>query len=179
MTTNRVGDFDEAFASRIHMSLHYPKLDLEKTLQIFRVNMQLINDKFKIQKRKIFLDEESIIEFAKKHFEQYDNDEDLGLLWNGRQIRNACQTALAMAEFEALDSNLSDEIEPSPMVQLKLKHFHVIEAAYNDFARYLGETYGMTQDERMAEGKVRAEPASPTTKKKGSLQKRGGKSAQR
>lgn len=26
LTTNRIGGFDEAFASRIHMSLHYPQL---------------------------------------------------------------------------------------------------------------------------------------------------------
>ncbi|RTE72687.1 hypothetical protein BHE90_012906 [Fusarium euwallaceae] len=30
-TTNRIDDFDEAFASRVHMSLYYPKLDEEKT----------------------------------------------------------------------------------------------------------------------------------------------------
>ncbi|EEU35307.1 uncharacterized protein NECHADRAFT_78309 [Fusarium vanettenii 77-13-4] len=34
LTTNRIGDFDEAFASRVQMSLYYPELDEEKTLKV-------------------------------------------------------------------------------------------------------------------------------------------------
>ncbi|KAI1108259.1 hypothetical protein F5Y14DRAFT_436945 [Nemania sp. NC0429] len=157
LTTNRVGDFDEAFASRIHMSLHYPKLDLKKTLRVFEVNIQLIKERFELERRAIFLDDTSILEFAKRHFNDNNAGDKRGLQWNGRQIRNACQTALAMAEYDALKGNLSDDVEPSPSVHLKLEHFNIIEKAYDEFAVYLGDVYGMDLDERAAEAKVRAE----------------------
>ncbi|KAK1530754.1 uncharacterized protein CCOS01_05857 [Colletotrichum costaricense] len=155
LTTNRVGDFDEAFASRIHMSLYYPKLDLDKTLDVFRLNFDLIKNRFDLRRRKIFLDEDSIIDFAKKHFESNGDDKKQGLRWNGRQIRNACQTALAMAEFDALNSDLRADIDPSPFVHLRLDHFRIIEKAYDEFAIYLGDVYGANFDERAAENKIR------------------------
>lgn len=46
-----------------------------------------------------------------------------GLPWNGRQIRGACQTALAIFEFKVLHYEPLDDIGPVPMVMLKLKHF--------------------------------------------------------
>ena len=35
MTTNRPVDFDEAFFSRIHLTLHFPKLDIESRKAIW------------------------------------------------------------------------------------------------------------------------------------------------
>ncbi|KAK5637231.1 hypothetical protein RRF57_012943 [Xylaria bambusicola] len=158
LTTNRVGDFDEAFASRIQMSLHYPKLDLDKTLRVFEVNLKLIQEKFKLQNRNIYLDERGILAFAQKHFDDNnESDEKKGLQWNGRQIRNVCQTALAMAEYEALDHELSADIEPSLHVHLRTDHFSTIEAAYDEFAIYLSAVYGVDLDERAGQGMTRAE----------------------
>ncbi|PTB61575.1 hypothetical protein BBK36DRAFT_1136748, partial [Trichoderma citrinoviride] len=39
LTTNRVGTIDEAFKSRIHLSLYYPPLDKTQTTDIFRLNI--------------------------------------------------------------------------------------------------------------------------------------------
>jgi len=39
LTTNRVGTLDEAFKSRIHLSLYYPSLNRDQTLQIFEMNI--------------------------------------------------------------------------------------------------------------------------------------------
>ncbi|ERT00557.1 hypothetical protein HMPREF1624_03931 [Sporothrix schenckii ATCC 58251] len=44
LTTNRVGTLDEAFKSRIHMSLYYPPLDRQQTLQIFEMNIDRIEE---------------------------------------------------------------------------------------------------------------------------------------
>lgn len=44
LTTNRVGTLDEAFKSRIHMSLYYPPLDREQTIQIFEMNIDRIEE---------------------------------------------------------------------------------------------------------------------------------------
>ncbi|KAI0508927.1 hypothetical protein F5B22DRAFT_658720 [Xylaria bambusicola] len=163
LTTNRVGDFDEAFASRIQMSLHYPKLDLDKTLRVFKVNLDLIEEKFKLQNRKIYFEKKSILDFAEKHFNDNNKRDDNnqrekeGLQWNGRQIRNVCQTALAMAEYEALNEQLSADIAPSEHVHLRTDHFSTIEAAYDEFAIYLSAVYGVDLEERAGQGMARAE----------------------
>lgn len=40
LTTNRVGVFDEAFKSRIHMSIGYPPLRKAQTSKIWRINLE-------------------------------------------------------------------------------------------------------------------------------------------
>ncbi|KAK8119281.1 uncharacterized protein PG998_003907, partial [Apiospora kogelbergensis] len=71
LTTNRVGAVDDAFRSRLHLTLYYPELGQEP----------------------IEIHESKILKYAKRHWEE--------LSWNSRQIRNAFQTAVALAEFEA------------------------------------------------------------------------------
>ncbi|KAL8903209.1 MAG: hypothetical protein Q9207_004075 [Kuettlingeria erythrocarpa] len=89
LTTNRIGTFDEAFISRIHMSLYYPDLDQENTFKVWTMNL----DRLKRSGRNIYIDNEAIRTFARNHWK--DNHR-----WNGRQIRNAFQTALALAEYD-------------------------------------------------------------------------------
>ncbi|KAJ5701520.1 P-loop containing nucleoside triphosphate hydrolase protein [Penicillium malachiteum] len=40
LTTNRVGIIDEAFKSRIHISLYYPHLDEHQSKRIWEINLQ-------------------------------------------------------------------------------------------------------------------------------------------
>ncbi|KAI4604109.1 hypothetical protein KJ359_000237 [Pestalotiopsis sp. 9143b] len=142
LTTNRVGDFDEAFASRIHMSLHYPALNAEKTKKVFELNLDLIKERMKQQNLILTIDEDAILDFAEAHYKGHRYGR-----WNGRQIRNACQTALALAEFEAKQD----------AVFLRPKHFKKVQQAYLDFSRYLGETFGTFGDQRAHESQLRAE----------------------
>lgn len=83
LTTNRVGSIDPAFKSRIHMSLFYPKFDLEATLKLYSTYIertreqqdQLESNTFKIK-------DKQILKFARRHFRQNEK-EGLGT-WNGR-----------------------------------------------------------------------------------------------
>lgn len=151
LTTNRVGDFDEAITSRLHVGLYYPELSVEKTVRVFHVNIDMINERFKDQKRKILIDD--IVEFASNHFDTYPDAR-----WNGRQIRNACQTALALAEFEAQGNNSEIVLKPNALVHLKVSHFQTVQKVYLEFARYMNKVYGgnSTSATRAEEGKVRA-----------------------
>lgn len=83
LTTNRVGVFDEAFKSRIHMSLGYPTLDLDSTEQIWQMNIdrskEHLGSKLKVK-------EKEILRFAVNHFMQKERAGEGP--WNGRQIRN-------------------------------------------------------------------------------------------
>lgn len=49
LTTNRIGDFDEAFTSRIHMSLYYPELNGAKTVEVFKINLKMIQERFALE----------------------------------------------------------------------------------------------------------------------------------
>ncbi|KAK2040620.1 hypothetical protein LZ31DRAFT_603828 [Colletotrichum somersetense] len=158
LTTNRIGDFDEAFASRIHMSLYYPELDEQKTLKVFRLNLDLIEQRFQKQGRAIIIDPSSIEDFALHHFHEHRYNR-----WNGRQIRNACQTALALAEFDAQGGMLdvNGEIDRNAVVRLQLKYFRTVQRAYLDFGKYLGDIQGAQGDRRAIDLKLRARNDTP------------------
>ena len=85
LTTNRPGFLDEAFQSRIHVTLGLPDLDKESRLKvwgIFLKDLEIAPQEMKF-----------ISKFLKEKADEY------GYL-NGRQIRNAVRTALAIAEEE-------------------------------------------------------------------------------
>lgn len=151
LTTNRVGDFDEAFTSRIHISLYYPELNEEKTAKVFLINIHLIEERFAHKKRRIDIDKYGIGSFATKHFNEYPSAR-----WNGRQIRNACQTALALAEFEAQGNSHEAIANPDAVVKLKVKHFDTVRNAYVEFTKYMDDLLGASAGRRAKEAKVRA-----------------------
>ncbi|UKZ74716.1 hypothetical protein TrVFT333_002386 [Trichoderma virens FT-333] len=155
LTTNRVGTFDEAFTSRIHISLYYPPLDAASTLAVFQVNLDRIKERFRKKKQRgvaeLELDERSINKFILNYYAR--NEE---ARWNGRQIRNACQTALALAEFEAQKAanpgiadgrsvmNIAAASSNMIKVQMTAKHFRDVAKAYLAFMKYLKEVHGMS-----------------------------------
>lgn len=151
LTTNRVGDFDEAFASRIHISLYYPELGRKETLEVFKLNLQLIRDRFKGKPRKFIPDEMEIGAFAQEYWDQNPLDH-----WNGRQIRNACQTALALAEYEAQGKNHMVVLNPHAEVRLNVSHFKTVSDAYLAFSKHLKDIYGTHAARRAKEAGLRA-----------------------
>jgi hypothetical protein len=156
LTTNRIGDFDEAFASRIHMSLYYPELDETKTKKVFTLNLDLIQQRFNRQNRKITYDASSIESFAGHHFQNHRKNR-----WNGRQIRNLCQTALALAEFDAHGREIDGKVKTDATVQLQLKYFESVQKAYLEFGRYLGDVRGTEGDQRAYDNALRAREGTP------------------
>ncbi|KAK8137127.1 hypothetical protein PG984_005067 [Apiospora sp. TS-2023a] len=159
LTTNRIGDFDEAFASRIHMSLYYPELDELKTKKVFKLNLDLIQERFGRQGRKITYDVSSIEDFAEQHYRKH-----VYSRWNGRQIRNACQTALALAEYDAHGGQIAqDDVDDDSdvVVALQLRHFLLVQTAYLDFGRYLGDIRGTQGDRRAIDYGLRAKTQTP------------------
>ncbi|KAI1157218.1 hypothetical protein F4825DRAFT_468016 [Nemania diffusa] len=99
LTTNRVGTLDEAFKSRIHVSLYYPPLDRTQTTAIFDVSIrkikEIIHEKEKLQaeldsnnttapakRPPLAIDRESILHYAEWHYDT--NKESPQQRWNGR-----------------------------------------------------------------------------------------------
>jgi hypothetical protein len=84
LTTNRVGTFDEAFKSRIHLAIQYPNLDEEQRVEIWRNFVQMLRR----TKERIDIDdlELNIHKLAQVNM-------------NGRQIRNVITLARYLAKF--------------------------------------------------------------------------------
>lgn len=160
LTTNRVGILDEAFKSRIHISMYYPPLSREYTIAIFDVNIRKLHaieqekrdieskSAHKLSKRPaLVIDDKSIKNYAAWH---YDNREP-HQRWNGRQIRNAFQIAYSLADFDiqrsptweddASDSDDSaengKESQTKPGSKLDYRQFQVVDKAIVKFDRYL------------------------------------------
>lgn len=135
LTTNRVGSFDDAFRSRIHLTLYYPKLGRRQTIKIFEMNLRRVTELNKKREqagqKAIDVQPKKITRFARKNWET--------LSWNGRQIRNAFQTAIALAEFDARD-------DPEKQATISKKQFKTIAKASMDFDDYLFHTHGGTDE---------------------------------
>lgn len=81
LTTNRVGHFDEAFMSRIHVSIGYERLDDSARGQIWDNLFRKLKEDHKRGGPEIIYEYDAK-EYVKK------NKEVKALEWNGREIRN-------------------------------------------------------------------------------------------
>jgi SpoVK/Ycf46/Vps4 family AAA+-type ATPase len=126
LTSNRVGTFDEAFKSRIQLSLHYQNLDYQQRKQIwsnFIKRLQTLDGP---------IDLDSILpncgNLAKHEI-------------NGRQIRNSITTARQLALYKK---------EP-----LSIKHLEDSIEVSQKFEKYLLDVHQVKDDEMMREDGVR------------------------
>ncbi|KAL8382972.1 hypothetical protein RB595_006644 [Gaeumannomyces hyphopodioides] len=133
LTTNKVGAFDEAFKSRVSMALYYPSLDCDQTIGIWRTQMRRLHkssieaapgDKF----QHIEFDEGEIIMYATQLWALQQTAPQFKPVWNGRQIRNAFQTAIALAEHESKEGEC---------IRVRKWHFERVAAVSNEFNEYL------------------------------------------
>ncbi|KAJ2996679.1 hypothetical protein NUW58_g900 [Xylaria curta] len=102
LTTNRVGTFDDAFVSRIHVVIAYENLGKNERARIWK---QFFN--------KLSEDRQdmTITSRAKRYVLEDENVVDLD--WNGREIRNAFQTAVALAEYRFQEKkNKTEDDQP-------------------------------------------------------------------
>lgn len=97
------------------------------------------------------IDQEGIIDYALDYFNSHENAR-----WNGRQIRNACQTALALAEFKAQGGSHDTVLDPNADVHLAVGNFKTVSKAYLEFTQYLKQLYGIYEDVRAKELGLRA-----------------------
>jgi len=137
LTTNRVGSFDEAFRSRIHISLYYPPLDEHSTSQIWKMNLRRLQQAEDVD---VDIDEAEIKRFYRKHWEA--NKKKKSRRWNGRQIKNAFQTALALANWEFHNSKPGAMDRPN----LNARHFKKVAETSNHFDDYLAKVLKDGQD---------------------------------
>ncbi|RAH41704.1 uncharacterized protein BO95DRAFT_517751 [Aspergillus brunneoviolaceus CBS 621.78] len=151
LTTNRVGKIDEAFRSRVHISLYYPPLDKSSTQKIFTENMNLAE---KRGKSVIRVNRDEIRDFAREHYRSNDPQR----RWNGRQICNAFHIAIAIAEDRAAEKNAKAAAEGKERRHtpvLKAEYLRMVEAASTRFDDYLHTVHGMGQQDLAKQGSAR------------------------
>lgn len=158
LTTNRVGAFDQAFRSRIHMSLFYPRIEEDATVQIWEMNINRARD---IWGDKLSIDDgdrRDILDFASKHYRELQRSEST---WNGRQIRNAFQTAIALAEWDAHQDQLKYKTTVALVPRLERKHFERVAKASQHFDAYLKETLVASAADLAHENRERKDDFDP------------------
>lgn len=146
LTSNRVGIFDEAFKSRIQLSLRYKSLDRSQRLQIW-INFlkrleQLENDRLDAERRGDKKDGTILgygvnVDEIKARLEEL-ADESM----NGRQIRNTISTARQLAMYQRK--------------KLSYEHIQAVIDEANKFDEYLLElNKGYSADEIQRDKKER------------------------
>lgn len=112
LTSNRVGVFDEGFKSRIHLSIHYDKLDLASRKQIWQ---NFIDRLESTEKAPINLTD------LKRHLNDLSRFD-----LNGREIRNSIKLARQLAFFRG------DELDFKC-----IKHVVGVSSQFEDYLKKL------------------------------------------
>ncbi|KAI1772594.1 P-loop containing nucleoside triphosphate hydrolase protein [Hypoxylon cercidicola] len=120
LTTNRVQTFDSAFTSRIHIALHYRALSDADREKIWLHSFERLE---RDSEGKVHVGV-STREYA------YESRDIRSLRWNGREIRNALQTAVALAETEALE-------EGNETVSVSDRHLRAVVKMSRGFKNFL------------------------------------------
>ncbi|KAK8072753.1 ATPAse [Apiospora saccharicola] len=123
LTTNRVGSFDDAFISRVHVQLYYPEFTEDQRQQVWKTFMDKLERDRKGYMRLSYAAKEYIRESKKS-----------GLKWNGREIRNAFQTAVSLADYDA-------EKDEEGTILVTDQHLQAVVELSKDFKDYLKELH--------------------------------------
>ncbi|KAL9065944.1 MAG: hypothetical protein Q9157_007302, partial [Trypethelium eluteriae] len=124
LTTNRVGSFDEAFLSRIHVQIGYDPLTDDARQKIWQNHFDKLENNHEQGCKKI--DIENYARMWVQEIQQV-----LKLQWNGREIRNA------LALYESQDRE-------TPKV--KQKHLEAVAKMSSAFKDYVISTHGADRE---------------------------------
>ncbi|KAF2444043.1 P-loop containing nucleoside triphosphate hydrolase protein, partial [Karstenula rhodostoma CBS 690.94] len=164
LTTNRIGRFDEAFMTRIHVAVGYERLTDSAREQIWDNMFDTLEDDFKRGGPQIDYH---------RHAKEYvkEAEEVKNLEWNGREIRNAFQTAVALAVNDSKEANERGHKNSKPSIpEVKEKHLAQVVKLSTAFKKYMKAArhnknesenayyYGNRDDEANSPMRRRSEP---------------------
>ncbi|KAK3947203.1 hypothetical protein QBC32DRAFT_355048 [Pseudoneurospora amorphoporcata] len=157
LTTNRVGQFDDAFMSRIHVIIHYKTLSPEDRRRIW----QQFFDKLEEDRQDFGINDRARDYVLCEDDSAADSSNPMANMeLNGREIRNAFQTAVALAEFRHKESlergnkkNAGKKTTKGPV--LDRKDFEQVCRMIQEFKGYLKALYGADEEDRAYHLKTR------------------------
>jgi len=121
LTTNRCEDLDQTFISRIHIALRYPLLDLAGTRMVWKNNIAWVTTR-----PDLVVDEQDLLQYAEELYSRQQKRD--GAAWNGREIRNAFQSAVALAQFR---------LGAGSEARLNRDHFESVCESHNGFDKVM------------------------------------------
>ncbi|KAI1086590.1 hypothetical protein F5B19DRAFT_501178 [Rostrohypoxylon terebratum] len=143
LTTNRVGHFDEAFLSRIHVAIGYETLDDSAREQIWDNLFKKLKDGHKHGGPEIRY------EYEAKQYVMKD-DEIKSLEWNGREIRNAFQSAVALAIYDSRVAREKGASVEDSIPEVKESHLKQIAKMSTSLKNYMTSTHEGIKDSDLA-----------------------------
>jgi ATPase family associated with various cellular activities (AAA) len=138
LATNRVGTFDEAFLSRIDIPIYYPDFTSAQREKIWNSFFWKL-ERERENELRVHRSARSLIK---------DDQVLLSLEWNAREIRNAFQTAVALAEVE---NKKGDD----GLIAVTAEHIRKVVELSKGFKDYLKELYQKNEAERAAQRGIR------------------------
>ena len=140
LTTNRVGQIDDAFISRASVVLQYDRLSDNTRRKIWEGFFRKLEKEAALPNgRKIEVDK-----YARKYV--LNDDEIRSLEWNGREIRNALHTAVSLATHRAM----KDGKDSGQVVELEEEDFRKVANMSRKFKEYLYSITKRDEDGRAA-----------------------------
>ncbi|BCS01008.1 uncharacterized protein AKAW2_51349S [Aspergillus luchuensis] len=112
------------------MSLYYPPLNWQQTYEIWSGHID------EADRAGIVVDKGELTSFANRIFNAQLRPGS-GPVWNGRQIRNAFQSALALASYNTQEGS---------KIELSTTYFHKVFTVSDNFSRYIWTTQNMQDD---------------------------------
>ena len=165
LTTNRVGQFDESVFSRIHVFLGYELLDKAYTLRIWDIQLRNFEELSisRQDEKPLKVDRDGILRFAENQFEKGSSER-----WNGRQIKNAIATAVAIAKSSTEDHEWASAEYDKGTVVLTAAHFKAVLGLSQDFNSYIRATaqYSLGDSSALQDQNFAYEPAAALPKAK-------------
>ncbi|KAH7077666.1 hypothetical protein BKA63DRAFT_489217 [Paraphoma chrysanthemicola] len=149
LTTNRVGHFDEAFMSRIHLSLGYDKLDNAARVKIWDNLFKKLKDDHKRGGLDIRHEYDAKMYVRSKEVQ--------ALEWNGREIRNAFQTAVALSVYDWKHKKNDDHPEVTE------NHLKQVVSMSSAFRKYMKAAHEGMDDSALALKYGNREDGYPST----------------
>ena len=159
LTTNRVGQIDDAFLSRVTVVLQYDHLTDDTRKKIWS---GFFNKLQKDSERRASKNDDSddnrkieVDRYAKSYV--MNAPEVKELKWNGREIRNALQTAISLANYKAVKDG-----QVANIVEIEEDHFKSVVDMSKKFKTYINSITGKKEDDRARARIERANPPQST-----------------
>ena len=143
LTTNRIGQIDDAFLSRVSLVIGYDELNDTSRAQIWKGFFEKLETDMEEKRKK---GKKPIIEidrYAKKYV--LHDDEVRNLKWNGREIRNALQTAITLATYKA---SKESRRKAGDVVEVTEEHFQSVVRMSQSFRNYMDSIQNLSEAER-------------------------------
>ena len=159
LTTNRVGQIDDAFLSRVTVVLQYDHLTDDTRKKIWSgFFKKLQKDSEHRASKNDDSDDNRKIEVDRYAQKYVLNDPEVkDLKWNGREIRNALQTAISLANYKAVKDG-----QVANIVEIEEEHFKSVVDMSKKFKTYMNSITGKEEDARASARMERADPRQST-----------------